>query len=142
MLRRFSTIARPVLSIVRHPYPLPSATPAPPGSVDKFAIVEFSGTQYKITLDDVIVADHIESYDIGQKIPIDKVLMIGTKETTFVGRPYITGAKVIATVEEKAKDKKVIAFKMRRRKNSRRTKGFRRQLTVLRVTEIVDDQLS
>lgn len=141
MLRRFSSIARPVLSIVRHPFPLPSATPAAEGSVDKFAVVEFSGTQYKITLNDVIAADHIESCDIGQQIPIEKVLLIGTKESTFVGRPYISGARVIATVEEKAKDKKVIAFKMRRRKNSKRTKGFRRQLTILRITDIIDDQL-
>lgn len=140
MLRRFSSLARPVLSIVRHPYPLSSAVQAPEGSVDKFAVVELSGTQFKITIDDMIVADHIESCDIGQTLPLEKVLLIGTKESTLIGRPYIEGAKVMVVVEEKTKDKKVIAFKMRRRKNSRRTKGFRRQLTILRVKDILDSQ--
>jgi ribosomal protein L21 len=66
-----------------------------------------------------------------------QVLMIGSRKATLVGRPLIDGAEVVVDVEEITKDKKVIAFKMRRRKNSKRTKGFRREVTVLRVTDIV-----
>jgi large subunit ribosomal protein L21 len=137
--RRLSTaLIRPALSIVRHPFPLPTA-PTAENTPLKFAIFECLGHQYKVTVDDVIVADRMEHVDIGDVVNLDKVLMIGMRESTLIGRPYINGAKVIATVEEKAKDKKVIAFKMRRRKNSRRTKGFRRQLTILRITDIVHE---
>lgn len=80
MLRRFSTSLRPVLSIVKHPYALPSApiaeneireslSPIP----SQFAVVEYSGTQYKVTIDDLIIADHVEGLDIGQTIHLDKV---------------------------------------------------------------------
>ena len=63
--------------------------------------------------------------------------MIGSRRATLVGRPLIEGATVIADVEELTKDKKVIAFKMRRRKNFKRTKGFRREIAVLRITDII-----
>lgn len=63
--------------------------------------------------------------------------MIGSRKATILGRPVIDGALVVMDVEELTKDKKVISFKMRRRKNSKRTKGFRRELTVLRVTDII-----
>lgn len=140
MLRRLcSTAARPVLSIIRHPHPLPSATTPFDDPLAKFAIVEHSGTQFKITNDDVIVSDRMEGVDIGQIIELNKVLLIGKKDVTYLGRPYVIGAKVMAVVEEQTKDKKVIAFKMRRRKNSKRTKGFRRQVTILRIQEIVYD---
>jgi large subunit ribosomal protein L21 len=64
-------------------------------------------------------------------------LLVGSRKATVVGRPLVEGAQVVASVEEITKDKKVISFKMRRRKNSRRTKGFRRQVTILRVTDII-----
>lgn len=63
-------------------------------------------------------------------------MMLGSRATTVLGRPQIAGAKVTFEVEEKTKDKKVIAFKFRRRKNSRRTRGFRRSITILRVKGI------
>ena len=62
--------------------------------------------------------------------------MVGSRATTYVGHPYVAGAQVMAAVGEMTKDKKVLAFKMRRRKNSRRLRGFRRQVTILRVTGI------
>lgn len=89
--------------------------------------------------DDVIIADKISGVDIGDIINLDKVLLIGSKKSTIIGRPYVTAARVVASVEEIAKDKKVIAFKMRRRKNSQSKTGFRRQVTVLRVNEIIVD---
>lgn len=64
----------PVLSIVHHPYELPTSAIQANDPNAKFAVFEFSGTQYKVTVDDVIVADYIENVDIGQTISMDKVL--------------------------------------------------------------------
>lgn len=138
----------PRLSMTYHPYSLAEgsqgqtalSTKGPSPREDRFAVVELSGTQYKVTLDDVITADLMENVDIGDTVNLDKVLLVGTKKATAVGRPYVREAKVIAAVEEIAKDKKVIAFKTRRRKNSKRTKGFRRQLTILRVVDITVEE--
>jgi large subunit ribosomal protein L21 len=63
--------------------------------------------------------------------------MLGSKSVSVFGQPIVGGAKVRLEVEEVTKDKKVIAFKFRRRKSSRRTRGFRRELTILRVKEIL-----
>lgn len=63
--------------------------------------------------------------------------MLGSKEQTVVGRPFVDGAKVQARVEEQTLDEKVIVFKMKRRKNYRRKQGHRRPVTVLRVTDIL-----
>ncbi|RYH03694.1 50S ribosomal protein L21, partial [archaeon] len=66
-----------------------------------------------------------------------QVLLLGSKNSTIIGRPLLPKSLVRLEVEELTKDRKVIAFKTRRRKSSRRTRGFRRDLTVLRVKEIV-----
>eukprot|EP00600_Ochromonadales_sp_CCMP1393_P009973 CAMPEP_0174974232 /NCGR_PEP_ID=MMETSP0004_2-20121128/11712_1 /TAXON_ID=420556 /ORGANISM="Ochromonas sp., Strain CCMP1393" /LENGTH=312 /DNA_ID=CAMNT_0016224827 /DNA_START=120 /DNA_END=1058 /DNA_ORIENTATION=+ len=100
-------------------------------------VVDFSGSQYKISPDDVIVADKLEDVDVDSVVDLDKVLLVGSKTATLVGSPLISSAKVQAVVEEIAKDKKVIALKYRRRKNSKRIRGFRRQVTILRIKDIV-----
>lgn len=125
---------------MRHPYPIngiPVDTTMPSKREDLFAIIGFSGTQYKVTMDDVIVADRMEGVDIGQLIDLSEVLLVGSRRATVIGRPLVEGAKVIAAVEEITRDKKVIAFKTRRRKHSRRLKGFRREVTILRIADIV-----
>ncbi len=133
----------PKLTFAIHPFPI-NGTPidlnAPSVEADRFAIVEFSGTQYKVTLDDTIVADKQANVDIGDVISLGKVLMVGSRKGTLMGRPYIEGAKVMAAVEEISKDKKLVIFKLRRRKNSRRKKGFRRSVTVLRIQNIILDE--
>ena len=141
----FPFLNQSLISAVRHPYAINGVpletSPAKPA--DLFAVVVFSGTQFKVAVDDVIVADRIEGVDIGQMIDLSNVLLVGSRRATVIGRPAIAGAKVVAAVEEITKDKKVIAFKTRRRKHSRRLKGFRREVTVLRVADIVlGDQIS
>ena len=115
--------------------PLDADQPSPKS--ERFAVVELSGTQYKVSVDDTIVADHIEGVDIGQQITYDAVLLVGSRKATVVGRPYVPAAKVVCTVEELTRDKKVYIFKTRRRKASRTLRGFRKRLTILRVDEIV-----
>jgi large subunit ribosomal protein L21 len=67
------------------------------------------------------------------------VLLVGSKTATILGKPLVAGQTVTAVVEEVVKDKKVITLKFRRRKNSKNIRGFRRQLTILRVKEITLD---
>lgn len=130
-----SSQATPTMSYVRHPFSLngkPIDTNSEKDS-QRFAIVDFQGTQHKITQGDSMLVDKIDDIDIGEKIIFDKVLLVGSKLATFIGRPYLSGATVSASVEEKLKDKKVVIFKKRRRKNSQRTWGYRREICVLRV---------
>jgi len=108
----------------------------PTAKEEMFAVVNFMGTQFKVVLDDQIVADKIEGVDIGQKLNLDQVLLLGSRKATVVGRPTINGATVVVEVEEIAKDKKVMTLKTRRRKNSRSLRGFRREVTVLRVVDM------
>jgi len=68
---------------------------------------------------------------------LDEVLLVGSKSGTSVGRPLVAGAKVHTIVEQQTRGPKVIIFRMRRRKNSRRLKGFRAAVTQLRIMSIV-----
>ena len=81
---------------MRHPFPL-DGKPIDVNNkkdVQQFAVVEFQGTQHKITLGDSMLVDKIDDVDIGERITFDKVLLVGSKVATVVGRPYLTGAKV------------------------------------------------
>ena len=88
------------------------------------------------------MADKIKggNVEIDDTIEINDVLLVGSRVHSTFGRPYVPGAKVIATVEELTKDKKVVVMKFRRRKNSKRRKGHRRELTVLRITDIIEGE--
>ena len=124
---------------MQHPFSLTDApldVSAPSPKTELFAVVNFSGTQYKVVIDDMIVADKMEGVDIGQHLTLDQVLLLGSRKSTIVGRPTINGAVVVCEVEELAKDKKVMTLKTRRRKNSKSLRGFRRELTILRVLDI------
>lgn len=101
-----------------------------------FAVVEISGTQYKVTPDDLIVTEKIPGLDIHDTIKLNRVLLLGSKTETVIGRPYVPNASVTAAVEEQFLDGKVIVFKKRRRKNSRRTNGHRQPLTSLRILSV------
>ena len=110
-------------------------TPAPASSGDRFAVVRLGGTQYKITKDDVIVAEKLD-VEVGADLIIDEVLLVGSEAATVVGRPTVPNATVTCAVEEQTRDAKVVVFKKRRRQNSRRRNGHRRHVTLLRVTDI------
>lgn len=108
----------------------------PPKEEDTFAVVMVSGSQYKIMKDDILLSNYLESYDINDQIVFDGVLMVGTKEFTLLGRPYVTCAKVYATVEEQTEAEKKIVFKKKRRKQYQRTMHFPHLITVLRINKI------
>lgn len=110
---------------------------APAGGL--FAIISLPGTQHKVTVDDVIVSNKlkpVETYSVGSVHTLKDVLLVGSSHKTLVGLPLVKGAEVDVMVEEITRDAKVIVFKKRRRKNSQRKNGFRRDITMLRVLDI------
>lgn len=99
-----------------------------------FAVIKTGGKQYKVADDDVIKVERLAG-EPGDVIELGEVLMIGG-DTVTVGSPTVAGAKVAAKVVEQSRGSKVIAFKKRRRQNSRRKRGHRQEYSVLKITEI------
>ncbi len=102
-----------------------------------FAVIKTGGRQYRVAPDDVLEIGKIEG-EVGTIVQLSEVLVLGS-ETPVLGLPTVAGATVAAEVLQHKRGPKVIAFKKRRRKNSRRKRGYRDELTVLRITEILAD---
>jgi large subunit ribosomal protein L21 len=102
-----------------------------------FAVIRTGGKQYRVAAEDVIKVEKVKG-DPGEIIQFGEVLVVGGDNVTL-GAPTIAGASVAAEVLEQGRGPKVIAFKKRRRKNSRRKRGHRQEFTLIRVTEILTD---
>jgi large subunit ribosomal protein L21 len=102
-----------------------------------FAVIRTGGKQYRVAAEDVIKIEKVAG-DPGEIVQLGEVLLVGGDNVT-VGAPTVAGASVAAEVLEQGRGPKVIAFKKRRRKNSRRKRGHRQEFTLLRVTEILTD---
>jgi large subunit ribosomal protein L21 len=101
-----------------------------------FAVLKTGGKQYKVQSGDVLSIEKLAA-DAGETVQFNDVLMIGG-ETAMVGSPLVAGAAVQAEVLDQIKGPKTINFKRRRRKHSsKRTKGHRQQLTVVKITDIL-----
>ena len=98
-----------------------------------YAIIEAGGKQEKVSVGDVLCIDHIVTK---KDVAFAHVLLIADKDTVSVGTPFVKGAKVTAEVLEQTRGPKIINFKSRRRKSSRRTKGHRSELTRIKITDI------
>ncbi|XP_008793091.2 50S ribosomal protein L21, mitochondrial-like isoform X1 [Phoenix dactylifera] len=101
-----------------------------------FAVVQIGSHQFKVSNGDSIFTERLKFCEVNGKLILNRVLMLGSKTQTIIGRPVLPDAAVHAVVEEHALDAKVIIFKKKRRKNYRRTKGHRQELTKLRITDI------
>ncbi|CAA0817919.1 50S ribosomal protein L21- mitochondrial [Striga hermonthica] len=101
-----------------------------------FAVVQIGSHQFKVSNGDSIYVERLKHCDVNDKLVLNKVLMLGSQTQTIIGRPILPDAAVHAVVEEHALDAKVIVFKKKRRKNYRRTKGHRQELTKLCITDI------
>jgi large subunit ribosomal protein L21 len=100
------------------------------------AIFKTGGKQYRVTEGDKIDVEKLDA-EVGADATFEDVLMISDDKTgTTLGDPVIKGAKVTAKVLDQHRDKKVIAFKFKRRKGMHKTKGHRRHLTRLEITAI------
>ncbi|HWZ40783.1 MAG TPA: 50S ribosomal protein L21 [Bradyrhizobium sp.] len=102
-----------------------------------FAVIKTGGRQYRVVPDDVLEIGKIAG-DVGTIVQLGEVLVLGG-DTPTLGTPVVAGASVAAEVLLHKRGPKVIAFKKRRRKNSRRKRGYRDEITVLRITEILAD---
>ena len=100
-----------------------------------FAIVRTGGKQYRVGVGDQITVERIEG-DIGAEIELAEVLAIGGDTSPLVGAPVVPEAAVRARIVQQPRGSKVIVFKKKRRKNYRRKRGHRQELTVLRIEEI------
>ena len=101
-----------------------------------YALVEYKGKQYKAEKDALIQVDKIDAEN-GSTIEIDTVLLVSDDGSVTVGAPYVKGAKVTVVVEDSIRDKKVIVFKYRSKKDYHRTIGHRQQYTMVRVKDFV-----
>ena len=102
-----------------------------------FAVFKTGGKQYRVVAEDVVKVDKVKG-EPGEIVEFGEVLVLGGDSVTL-GAPTVAGATVAAEVLEQARGPKIIAFKKRRRKNSRRKRGHRQEFTLVRITEILTD---
>ena len=101
-----------------------------------FAVIKTGGKQFRVTANDKITAAKIEG-NAGDTVAFDSVLMLTEGEKTTLDAKALSEITVVGEIVEQARGEKVIAFKKRRRQNSKRKRGFRAELTVIRITDIL-----
>lgn len=100
-----------------------------------YAVIETGGKQYKVEQGDVLKVEKLQA-EAGDQVSFDKVLMIAGDDLQ-VGKPYLEGASVKASVKKQAKDKKVVIGKFRAKKGYRRRQGHRQPFTLIVIDEIL-----
>ena len=100
-----------------------------------YAVIKTGGKQYRVAQNDLLEIERLPG-DKGATIEFPEVLMLGGEGAATIGTPFIKGAKVTAELVDQTRGPKLIAFKKRRRKNSRRKKGHKQDLTLVRITSI------
>jgi large subunit ribosomal protein L21 len=102
-----------------------------------FAVIKAGGKQYRVAPEDVIRIDRVKG-EPGEVVEFGEVLLLGG-DTPQLGLPTVAGATVAGEVLQHERGDKVIAFKKRRRKNSRRKRGYRHEFSVIRITQILTE---
>ena len=100
-----------------------------------YAIVEIAGKQYRVEEQATVVTDRLAG-EAGQKVELDRVLMLVDGKEVKVGTPTVEGAKIQATITGEVRGPKIIVFKKKRRKGYRRTRGHRQTYTALQIDKI------
>ena len=101
-----------------------------------YAVIKTGGKQYRVAAEEVLTIEKVAG-EAGAKVEFTEVLMLAGAGEAKLGKPTVSGAKVVAEVVEQGRSPKVIAFKKRRRKNSRRKRGHRQEQTTIRIKEIL-----
>ncbi|MBW8638622.1 50S ribosomal protein L21 [Hoeflea sp. WL0058] len=101
-----------------------------------FAVIKTGGKQYTVSADDLLKVEKLTG-ETGDTVEFGEVLMVGEGADATIGTPFVDGAMVTAEVVEQGRARKVIAFKKRRRQNSKRTRGHRQHETTIRISEIL-----
>ncbi|MDO5707409.1 MAG: 50S ribosomal protein L21 [Andreesenia angusta] len=100
-----------------------------------YAVVETGGKQYRVSEGDVLFVEKLEG-ETGDSVELDKVLLISDDSDVKVGKPYLDGAKVSASIEEQGKAKKIIVYKFKAKKDYRRKQGHRQPFTKIKINSI------
>jgi len=101
-----------------------------------FAVIKTGGKQYKVAAQDKITVMLLEG-EAGATVTFSEVLALFDGDINHIGAPTVAGASVVAEIVEQARGPKVYAFKKRRRKNSKRKRGHKQDLTIVKIVEIV-----
>ena len=99
-----------------------------------YAVIKTGGKQYKVSEGEFLKVEKLEG-NIGDSIEFAEVLMVGG-ERVAIGAPLVSGASVTARIAAQGKDKKVLVFKSKRRKDSRKLRGHRQERTILKIEKI------
>jgi len=99
-----------------------------------YAVIKTGGKQYKVSAGDLLKVEKLDGA-VGDTIELNEVLMVGGEEVK-IGTPLLPEASVKAQIVEQGKDKKILVFKSKRRKNTRTKNGHRQPITRLKITEI------
>ena len=103
-----------------------------------YAIVEINGQQFKAEEGRKLFVNHMENVEVGNTVEFDRVLLVDKDGAVTVGAPTVEGAKVVVeVVSPLVKGEKVIVFKMKRRKDSRKRNGHRSHFTEVKITKVV-----
>ncbi len=100
-----------------------------------FAVIKTGGKQYSVTAGDIITVMALDGA-AGDAVTFDEVLLLSKDGAATVGAPTVAGAKVVGEIAEQTRSPKSIAFKKRRRQNSKRKRGHRQDLTLIKITAI------
>ena len=101
-----------------------------------FAIIQTGGKQYKVKAGEILKIEKIEKSKPHSKIEFKEVLAYGDDKTIELSSPVVTGAKVEADIIKNSKERTILIFKKRRRKNSRRKNGHRQQYSLIKIEKI------
>ena len=101
-----------------------------------FAVIQTGGKQYKVKAGEIIKVEKLEDSKPENKVEFKEVLAYGDDKTIELGEPTISGAKVEADLIKNSKNRTILIFKKRRRKNSRRKNGHRQQFSLIRINKI------
>ena len=100
-----------------------------------FAVIQTGGKQYKVSASEILKIERLNDQE-GKTIEFKNVLFLNDDKTTEIGNPNIQGAKVEATILKNKKNRTILVFKKRRRKNSRKKYGHRQPISLIRITKI------
>ena len=100
-----------------------------------YAVVKAGGKEYRISKGDMIRVEKLDG-KVGDQVTLKDILMVSQEGEVRVGNPYLTNAVITGEIVDQAQGRKVLTYKMKRRKNYRRFKGHRQTYTYLKVSEI------
>ena len=100
-----------------------------------YAIIKTGGKQYKVSEGDLVRVEKL-AYEVGDTVDFDQVLLVSNDGELKVGSPLVEGAKVSATVEDQNKDKKIVVYKFKPKKQYRKKQGHRQPYTLVKIDSI------